>query len=414
MVWDGTLFKRICSRIDTYRDEILGLQRELTKRAAVSPSSGGKGEYEKVKFLKGYLERLRLGEIEMVEAPDERAERGVRPSIILRRRGETDSPTVWIMTHTDVVPPGARELWETEPFEATVKGGRIYGRGTEDNQQSVIASILALRAVVDEGVVLPRSVGLLFVADEEMGSKYGIEYVLRKRNPFKEEDWIVVPDGGTPTGDMVEVAEKSILWLRLRCIGKQGHGARPSLAVNAHRANANLLVRLDEELHKRFTQRNELFQPPECTFEPTKKEANVDNVNTIPGEDIIYFDCRILPEVDVNSVLDVVKEVASGIESDFGVEIEVGSVQRQDAAPVTPPEAPVVEALKKALRRVCSLEGKPMGIGGGTVAAFLRRAGYNVAVWGKIDETAHQPNEYCIIDNLLTEAKVFAHMFGME
>jgi len=413
-MWDEETFEKICARIDSYRDEAVMLQKELTRRVAISPSSGGKGELEKVEFLREYLQGAGLGELETVEAPDERAEGGVRPSLILRRNGETDTPTVWIMTHTDVVPAGPSELWEIEPFEATVKGDRIYGRGTEDNQQSLIASILALKAVVETGVPLPRSVGLLFVADEETGSEYGIDYVLEHKDPFRETDWIVVPDGGTPEGDMVEVAEKSILWLKLRCVGKQGHGARPSIAVNAHRAGANLLLRLDEELHRRFVEKNTLFQPPECTFEPTKKEANVDNVNTIPGEDIFYFDCRVLPEVAVDDVLGVVREVAKGIEDDFGVKVEVGWVQRQDAAPVTPVDAAVVGALKAALRKVCGVDGKPMGVGGGTVAAFLRKAGYHTAVWGKIDEKAHQPNEYCILDNLLIEAKVFAHMFGME
>lgn len=413
-MWDEEAFGKVCARIDSYRDEAVRLQKELTKRVAISPASGGKGELQKVRFLWEYLQGAGLGELEMVEAPDERAEGGVRPSLILRRKGETDTPTVWIMTHTDVVPAGTSELWENEPFEATVKDDRVYGRGTEDNQQSLIASILALKAVVEEGVVLSRSVGLLFVADEETGSEYGIEYVLKHGNPFKKTDWIIVPDGGMPEGDMVEVAEKSILWLKLQCVGKQGHGARPSVAVNAHRAGANLLLRLDEELHRRFVQKNALFQPPESTFEPTKKEANVDNVNTIPGEDIFYFDCRILPEVAVDDVLSVVREVAADIEEDFGVSVDVGWVQRQDAAPVTPVDAPVVGALKAALRKVCGVEGKPMGVGGGTVAAFLRKAGYHTAVWGKIDGKAHQPNEYCLLDNLLTEAKVFAHMFGKE
>jgi succinyl-diaminopimelate desuccinylase len=57
------------------------------------------------------------------------------------------------------------------------------------------------------------------------------------------------------------------------------------------------------------------------------------------------------------------------------------------------------------------VEGKPVGIGGGTVAAYFRRSGFEAACWSRTDETAHQPNEYCVIDNMLGDAKVFAHIF---
>jgi succinyl-diaminopimelate desuccinylase len=60
------------------------------------------------------------------------------------------------------------------------------------------------------------------------------------------------------------------------------------------------------------------------------------------------------------------------------------------------------------------MDGKAMGIGGGTVAALFRRSGFEAACWSRIDETAHQPNEYCIIDNMVGDAKVFAHIFLQE
>jgi succinyl-diaminopimelate desuccinylase len=359
------------------------------------------------------LAGLNLGEIETIEAPDNRAEKGVRPSIILRRKGETSAPTVWIMSHLDVVPAGPRDMWETEPFQAVVKNGRIYGRGAEDNHQGLVASILALKAVVKAKLPLPRSVGLLFIADEETGSAYGIDYILKHKNPFKKEDWIVVPDAGAPDGAAIEVAEKSILWLKLTVKGKQGHGSRPDTAVNAHRAAAHLVVRLDDSLHRRFPQKQDLFHPPVSTFEPTKKDANVENINTIPAEDVFCFDCRILPGIPVDDVAAVVKEIAGGVERDFGVKVDVGFAQRSDAAPPTPPDAPIVKALKSAIKQVYNVEAKPIGIGGGTVAAFLRRAGCNAAVWARLYEKAHQPNEFCEIANILGDAKVFAYLFGV-
>ena len=80
-------------------------------------------------------------------------------------------------------------------------------------------------------------------------------------------------------------------------------------------------------------------------------------------------------------------------------------------APPTPADAPVVAALERAIEKVYGLEPFPGGVGAGTVAAYLRRRGYPAAVWSKTDMNAHQPDENCLIDNMLGNAKVFAHLF---
>jgi succinyl-diaminopimelate desuccinylase len=99
--------------------------------------------------------------------------------------------------------------------------------------------------------------------------------------------------------------------------------------------------------------------------------------------------------------------VGSGLD----LKIEVETVQRQDAPDPTPIDAPVVLALKRAIKRVTGREGTPMGIGGGTVAAFFRKYGFPAVVWSTCGETAHQPNESCLISDILTDAKVFASVF---
>ena len=90
------------------------------------------------------------------------------------------------------------------------------------------------------------------------------------------------------------------------------------------------------------------------------------------------------------------------------------TITEEDAAPATPADAPVVLALSAAIKDVYRVKAKPKGIGGGTVAAFFRRHGFGAVVWSKIDECAHQPNEYTIIDNMVGDAKVFAHLFMQE
>jgi succinyl-diaminopimelate desuccinylase len=209
------------------------------------------------------------------------------------------------------------------------------------------------------------------------------------------------------------VAEKTLLWLKFKTLGKQAHGSTPERGINSFKAASFFIAALND-LYKVYPGRDRLFDPPISTFEPTKKEANVPNVNTIPGEDVFYMDMRILPKVKVADVEKTIRALAAKIEKRFKVKIHTEVQQKAPAAPPTPVQAPVVLALKKAVKAVYRKDAKAMGIGGGTVAAIFRRAGFAAACWSKLDETAHQPNEYCIIDNMVGDAKVFGHLFLQE
>ena len=246
------------------------------------------------------------------------------------------------------------------------------------------------------------------MADEETGSEHGLTYLINNHAElFKKDDLIIIPDAGEPDASMIEVAEKSILWIKFKTIGRQVHASTPEQGVNAFRAASNLVVKL-ESLHQTYSARDEVFAPPISTFEPTKKESNVPNVNTIPGDDVFYLDCRILPEYDIEDVLKTVRKMADEIEVSHHVKIEISTKQKEQAAPATAVTAPIVTLLTMAIKQVYGVEAKPQGIGGGTVAAIFRREGYPVAVWSTLDDLAHQPNEYCKISNMINDAKVFA------
>ncbi len=406
-------FDRIARRLDLFRDAMIDLQVKLGGIPAIAPSSGGEGEAKKADFLLAYLRENGFQDIELIKAPDLDAPSGYRPNILATIRGRKADRTIWIMSHMDIVPPGEQSLWRGDPFKPWVEGGRIYGRGVEDNHQALVGSIFAVKAFLAEGIKPVFDVGLAIVADEETGSDKGIGYVLDHSQAFRPQDIILVPDAGNEDGTLIEVAEKSILWLKLKTLGKQTHGSMPEKGINAFKAASYLAVELDK-LYGFYPKSDPLFDPPISTFEPTKKESNVPNINTIPGEDVFYMDCRILPDYDVEEVEARIHELMGAIEAKFGVTITLEDIQRASAAPPTPPDAPVVKALARAIRDVYGKEGRPMGIGGGTVAAVFRRAGFDAACWCRLDETAHQPDEYCIIDNMVGDAKVFAHVMLQE
>lgn len=403
-------FDRLARRIEQFRDEMVDLQVRLCAIPAIAPSSGGEGEAKKADFLVDFLKASGFVDVTLIKAPDLDAPAGYRPNILAYCRGKSSARTIWVMTHTDIVPPGELSLWRGHPYKAWIEKGRVYGRGVEDNQQDMVASLYAVKALQAEGILPNYDIGIALVADEETGSRKGIDYVVQNYKAFRKQDLIIVPDAGNATGTMIEVAEKSILWLKIKTLGKQAHGSTPEKGINSFKAASFFIAALNE-LYKIYPGRDKLFDPPISTFEPTKKEANVPNINTIPGEDVFYMDSRILPKVKVQDVEKSIRMIAAGIEKKFKVKIHSEIQQRAAAAPPTPAQAPVVQALKKAVKAVYKKEAKPMGIGGGTVAAVFRRAGFSAACWSKLDETAHQPNEYCIIENMVGDAKVYGHIF---
>ncbi|MCK4444522.1 MAG: M20 family metallo-hydrolase, partial [Thermoplasmata archaeon] len=270
----------VLDRIDGARDEMVNSLVEICKIPAVHPESGGDGESEKAEFLKELIGKLGLP-VRSVDAPDDRVSTGVRPNLLVEVDGEEKRRT-WIVSHMDIVPEGDLESWDTDPFDPVVKDGKVFGRGTEDNGQAVIASLYALWAIKEENEKTKLSCGLAIVSDEETGSDKGIQFLLGQ-GIFDPNDLILVPDFSSPKGDEVEIAEKNILWLRIKTIGKQAHGSLPNKAINAHRAGAQLMLKVDKDLHSRYAHKNEMFDVPVSSFEPTKKESNVPNINTIPG-----------------------------------------------------------------------------------------------------------------------------------
>ncbi|QTA38770.1 M20 family metallo-hydrolase [Thermosipho ferrireducens] len=399
----------IAKKVENLYDEIVESMKTFISINSVNPRTDGPGEKEVAEWLESLISNWGFDEIKRYDAPDNAVEYGFRPNIVALYKGTEAKRTLWIITHMDKVPAGDLSLWETDPFTPTVKDGKIFGRGAEDNGASLIASLYGIKTLIELGIRPKDNVALAFVSDEETGSEYGIKHLLRQ-NIFSKDDIFIVPDAGESDGSFIEVAEKSIMWLKITTYGIQTHASRPQKGINAHRLGMKFAIELDEFLHKKYDAKNELFDYPYSSFEPTKKLNNVDNVNTIPGTDIIYFDCRVLPHYNIAEIYDEIMIKAEEFSKNHNVKIEISKEQFEQAAPPTPENSEIVEKLCKALKDIRGIEPKVGGIGGGTCAAIVRRAGYHAAVWASIDETAHQPNEYVKINNLIEDTKIFAYV----
>ena len=420
--------EKLFAFIDKCEALAIELESGLCKYPAISPDNDGEGEWDKCEFLQGWLKAQGITQLERFDSPDPRAKNGVRPNLVATIPGRDKapgSPRFWVMSHIDVVPPGEASLWRSDPWKVEIAEGgarengtplskRIIGRGVEDNQQGLTASVIAVLAMLKQGIIPVRTVKLLFAADEENGSNYGVKWIL-KNHPdlFQKNDMVVIPDSGSIDGSAIEIAEKNHVWARFTTKGRQAHASRPDTGANAYVAAAALTLGLYHGLSEKFSERDPLFSPDYSTFQPTKKEPNVPNINTIPGEDVFYCDMRILPLHPVDDVFKEVDRIKAEVEKKYGVSIEYKIGQRNESPP-TSPDSPLIKFLSKSIEEVYRVKTKNIGIGGGTFASFLRSVGIDCAVWARFDSTAHQPNEYTIIENILGDAKVMALMMVSE
>lgn len=398
---------KVIKKVQELAAEMAASLCEMTSIPAISPLFGGSGEQQKAEWLEAKIKQLGLGTPRRYEAKDDSAGGLMRPNIVTRISGK-NTRKLWIIAHIDVVPAGDNALWKiTEPFSPIIKDGEIYGRGVNDNGEEVIASLYAASVIKELGITPEYEICLCYVADEEAGSKYGIQHLI-KCGIFNSDDLIYVPDSGSMSGDFIEVAEKGALWIEFEVTGKQVHASIPEQGANACRAANELSCRLDQEFHTKFDRIDSLFSPAISTFEPTRRAGNVENINTIPGRELFCFDCRILPGIKLSAIEETISRNIAAIEGAFNVKVKWRYLQKNSAAPSTSKDCDAVRLLQKAIEKIYGKKCRVGGIGGATCAACFRESGLPAVVWGQANPSAHQPDESVSIEHLVNEAKVFA------
>jgi succinyl-diaminopimelate desuccinylase len=407
------MFDEILAYLDSQKQTVIDVQRKLVGIPAIGPDNGGSGEREKAEYLKEYLASIGLSDIKELNAPDPRVPCGYRPNLAVVIPGLDSSRTFWSVAHMDVVPPGDVSLWNTNPFELSVEGDVLRGRGVEDDHHGVVCSLLLAKAFVAQKITPPINYGLLFVSDEETNNQYGVNFAIQNHKAlFGPQDMFLVPDYGDISSEIIDVAEKSVLWAKIIVQGKQAHASRPHEGLNSLTASAALIMKL-RELYKRFDKTSDIFVPPQSTFEATKKEANVGSINILPGRDVFYMDCRVLPEYDLEEVIKEIRALGKDISDEYGVELACEIVQRTQAAPPTSADSDILKRLVPAIRSVYGRTPRPIGVSCFTAAFGIRHAGFPAAVWATFNESTHKPDEYSSIALTINDAKVMAHvLFG--
>jgi succinyl-diaminopimelate desuccinylase len=393
-------------RIEGSREDIISVMSDMIRIPALAPANGGEGESKRADMLQGCL--IGFDSVIRVDVIDEDNPSIVRPNILAKKNGK-EKGTVWIIAHMDTVPAGDLCDWDTPPFEPVVKDGKIYGRGTEDNGQSIVSSMFA-SMFIEAGTLSKKSLGIAYVADEETTSRMGIAYLI-EHDYFSPDDVFIVPDWGSPEGRYIDVSEKNLIWLQYDVIGKSTHGSTPHLGINAYKVGVCFLTDLMDELDREFSVRDEMFDPPMCTFEPTKSAQTVSNVNTIPGKYNFSMDMRLIPKYEIDDIVATAERVAARHEKETGAKITVKEVQRHVSGKASSIRSPVFHALSDSVESVTGIRPKGIGVGGATCANFFREEGYDAYVWQYGGGSLHGPNEYVVVDSIIIDAKVFATLF---
>lgn len=386
------------------RNFIIDTARRIIPIKAISPDYGGNGESKRADEISKMFEELGFKNYERYDIKDDNGI--VRTSLVLKVGHQ--EKTLWLVSHSDTFPEDDRVRWKYPPFEATIEGDRIYGKGSMDNGQPILLSLLLLKNLKVD--LLKYNLGIAIVADEETGGRYGIEELL-KRDIFSMNDLIIVLDYRSEHGLNIDVAEKSVLWVKFTIKGKQGHARSPQDSINSNREGMKFMLELDKRLHSKFDYSDETYSPPYSTFEPTKRECNVENINTVPGIDIQYLDGRVLPRYDLDKVLDEIVNTIDDFEKTTDAVIEHEVVLRRQAPPIIDLNSETVRELKESIKNVREYEVRLIGVGVETCASHFRNKGYEAVAWYTAPvEVYHKPNEYCEIGDIFEDSKVIENI----
>ena len=362
----------------------LELASELISRASITPEDGGCQQVisEHLESMGFQCESLTFGAVQNLWA----------------RHGE-DSPMIVFAGHTDVVPTGPLEEWDSDPFQPTQRNGYLYGRGAADMKGSLAAMVAACKDFISEHTNHKGSIGFLLTSDEEGPAVDGtvkvIETLLTRGAVI---DWCLI---GEPTcteklGDVIKNGRRGSLTGDLIVNGIQGHVAYPQHARNPIHDAAPALTELSTTVWDRG---NEHFPP--TTFQITHVEAGTGADNVIPGTLTASFNFRYSTESNDRMLMDRVKSILD----QHGLTYTVS--WRPPGQPFLTPAGDLVAATQRAIKDITGIEAELSTSGGTSDGRFIAPTGSQVVELGPVNATIHKINECVRIEDLDTLARIY-------
>ncbi len=307
------------------------------------------------------------------------------------RRG-SEGPVFCFAGHTDVVPTGPVEQWQSDPFQPAIRDGKLYGRGAADMKGSLAAMITATERFVAKYPDHKGSIAYLITSDEEGPSINGTVKVVETLEARKEKiDWCLVgePSSTKQVGDVVKNGRRGSLGCVLTVRGKQGHVAYPHLARNPVHLVAPAIADL---VATEWDQGNAFF--PKTTFQISNIHAGTGATNVIPGTCEITFNFRYSTETDDLALRKRVEAILDHHCLEYNVNWTLSG------HPFLTPEGELVDAAKHAIREVAGFDTQLSTAGGTSDGRFIAPTGAQVLELGPLNATIHQVDECVAVDEL--------------
>ena len=359
----------------TDKENAITLLRQLLRIDTTNPPGN---EEEAALFLEGVLAKAGISS-KIYKAASRRA------NLMARIKGKEEGKPIILLSHVDVVPARPDE-WDVDPFGGEIKDGFIYGRGAIDMKSQTICQLLAFISLYQEGIIPERDILFLATGDEEVGGKFGVEYMVEHVEELRQASF-VLSEGGWITEEagvrhaQVSVTEKNLAQFFIRADGTGGHGSRPlkdnanekiieaARRIAAHRwplkstrtvsayfnglfngfkgdgfTFSNLKETLKRKGFRKFVEDNPVYNALLRNTVALTVLRGGEKVNVIPSESSAYFDARLLPGEDYDRFMKKVRALA-------GKEVEVvpisgGSEEPAPSGYNTPYYRSIVKAVK--------------------------------------------------------------------
>jgi len=405
--------------IDDRVDELVDLTRALIAFPTVNPP--GEGYAECAEFIGNRL-RSRGFEIAYVrgyESPGD-SDKYPRTNVIARFEGSRPGPCVHFNSHIDVVQAG--EGWTVDPFASQVRDGKVFGRGACDMKGGLAASIVAVEALLDSGLNPPGALEISGTVDEESGGYGGVAY-LAQRGYFSPPrvDHVIIPE---PLNvDRICIGHRGVWWAEIETLGRIAHGSMPFLGHCAVRDMGAVLEKFERELIPALAERKTAM--PVVPVGARQSTLNINSVHgglaewqegafpsaCVPDSCRMVIDRRYLVEEDPDDIKGEVRAILDGLAKErAGFDYRMRDIF-EVAPTVTSSDAPVARSVEQAIRRVVGREPEFVMSPGTYDQKHIDRIGRLkdcIAYGPGILDLAHQPDEYVVIEDLVSSSKVMA------
>lgn len=376
-------------------EEIIDFERSLIK----IPSPNPPGEYQKISECIANKLRSIGFDVDIVSCKPE------KPNVIGRLKGSTGTPVLIDNAHMDTVPVGGG--WTVDPYTAVVKEGKIFGRGAYDAKARITVYVMSAQIIKEAGFHLKGDLINSFTVDEETGGDDGSGYCTKVGR--------ISGDMAILEGPQNEIwfAESGHITLRIMVSGKSAHAMNPSLGTNAIDKMTDVLIELRKYQQEMKGEKSAIPGLTHSTLNVGVIKGG-DKSNMLADQCSIDVDLRIIPEIDVDEVINRVNGIIEDLgkkDPHFKAEIEV--LMKAEPS-VTNGDLPVIEIIRRVSREVTGSEPKVVGLNATSDGKFFRKLGIPTIHWGvgTSSNRAHGADEFINIEDLinLTAAHALVNM----